>query len=95
MHIIQDYKNIEGNPIVNRKIIDFTIKDGDYKIIGNAVIINTNFQIINKLPDYFKKNQVKFFSDSADQFPIEAWDNLRAIDLKENELEYISYTDSL
>ena len=28
LHIIQDYKNI-GNPIVNRKIVDFTIKDGE------------------------------------------------------------------
>ena len=59
------------------------------------LIINTNFQIINKLPDYFKKNQVKFFSDSAELISNQRWDNLRAIDLKKNELEYIEYTDSL
>ena len=95
LHIIQDYNNIEGNPIVNRKIIDFTIKDGDYKILGNANAVNYDFTINPSLPKKFNKNEIKFYGDSIDQFSIEAWENLRPIDLKDNELEYISYTDSL
>ena len=64
-HIIQNYKQFKSQNLIERKIIDYTIKEEIFKIIGNAVIINTNFQIIDKLPDYFKKNQIKFFSDSA------------------------------
>ena len=94
-HIIQNYKQFKSQNLIERKIIDYTIKEEIFKIIGNAVIINTNFQIIDKLPDYFKKNQIKFFSDSAEVISDQRWDNLRAIDLKKNELEYIGYTDSL
>ena len=94
-HIIQNYKHFKSQILIERKIIDYTIKEEIFKIIGNAVAINSKFQIIDKLPDYFKKNQVKFFSDSAELIPDEKWDSFRAIDLKKNELEYVEYTDSL
>jgi hypothetical protein len=94
-HIIQNYKHFKSQILIERKIIDYTIKEEIFKIIGNAVVINSNFQIIDKLPDYFKKNQVKFFSDSAELIHDEKWDSFRAIDLKKNELEYVEYTDSL
>ena len=94
-HIIQNYKHFKSQILIERKIIDYTIKEEIFKIIGNAVVINSKFQIIDKLPDYFKKNQVKFFSDSAELIPDEKWDSFRAIDLKKNELEYVEYTDSL
>jgi hypothetical protein len=94
-HIIQNYKQFKSQNLIERKIIDYTIKEEIFKIIGNAVIINSDFQMIDKLPDYFKKNQVKFFSDSAELISDQQWDSYRVIDLKNNELEYIEYTDSL
>jgi hypothetical protein len=94
-HIIQNYKQFKSQNLIERKIIDYTIKEEIFKIIGNAVIINSEFQIIDKLPDYFKKNQVKFFSDSAELISDQQWDSFRPIDLKKNELEYVEYTDSL
>ena len=94
-HIIQNYKHFKSQILIERKIIDYTIKEEIFKIIGNAVVINSKFQIIDKLPDYFKKNQVKFFRDSAELIPDEKWDSFRSIDLKKNELDYVEYTDSL
>ena len=94
-HIIQNYQQFESQNVIDRKIIDYTIKEEIFKIIGNAVVINSNFNLSEKKPDYFKKNQVKFFSDSANLISNEQWDGLRAIDLKKNEVDYIQYTDSL
>ena len=94
-HIIQNYQQFESQNVIDRKIIDYTIKEEIFKIIGNAVVINSNFNLSEKKPDYFKKNQVKFFSDSANLISNEQWDGFRAIDLKKNEVDYIQYTDSL
>ena len=94
-HVIQNYQQFESQNVIDRKIIDYTIKEEIFKIIGNAVVINSNFNLTEKKPDYFKKNQVKFFSDSANLISNEQWDGLRAIDLKKNEVDYIQYTDSL
>ena len=94
-HVIQNYQQFESQNVIDRKIIDYTIKEEIFKIIGNAVVINSNFNLSEKKPDYFKKNQVKFFSDSANLISNEQWDGLRAIDLKKNEVDYIQYTDSL
>ena len=88
-------QQFKSQNLIERKIIDYTIKEEIFKIIGNAVVINSNFQIIDKLPDYFKKNQIKFFSDSAELISDQQWNGFRAIDLKKNELEYVEYTDSL
>ena len=94
-HVIQNYQQFESQNVIDRKIIDYTIKEEIFKIIGNAVVINSNFNLLEKKPDYFKKNQVKFFSDSANLISNEQWDGFRAIDLKKNEVDYIQYTDSL
>ena len=94
-HIIQNYQQFESQNVIDRKIIDYTIKEEIFKIIGNAVVINSNFNLSEKKPDYFKKNKVKFFSDSANLISNEQWDGFRAIDLKKNEVDYIQYTDSL
>ncbi|MEJ6755084.1 MAG: DUF5686 family protein [Flavobacteriales bacterium] len=94
-HIIQNYQQFESQNVIDRKIIDYTIKEEIFKIIGNVVVINSNFNLSEKKPDYFKKNQVKFFSDSANLISNEQWDGFRAIDLKKNEVDYIQYTDSL
>ena len=94
-HVIQNYQQFESQNVIDRKIIDYTIKEEIFKIIGNAVVINSNFNLTENKPDYFKKNQVKFFSDSANLISKKQWDGFRAIDLKKNEVDYIQYTDSL
>ncbi len=94
-HIIQNYVLIKDQNVMNRKIIDFTIKDEEYKILGNAITINHDFNFNESLPLKFEKNQIKFFNDSAENISPQKWESYRAIDLKENEIKYIDYTDSL
>ena len=94
-HIIQNYKLAEGQNVMNRKIIDFTIKHKEYKILGNAITINHDFKFDVIAPKKFEKNQIKFFNDSCENISTKQWKLYRAIDLKENEIKYINYTDSL
>lgn len=95
IHFIQDYVRFSDQNLINRKIIDFTIKQDVHKILGNAISINSDFELTEELPQKFKKNQVKFFSDTIDKISNNYWINHRPIDLKEGELAYIHYTDSL
>ena len=95
LQFIQNYQIIEDQNLLNRKIIDFTIKEGAYKIIGNTTTINSEFFLNATLPEKFEKNQIKYFSDTIDDIPNKYWKDFRPIDLKEKELKYISYTDSL
>ena len=60
LHLIQDYILINNHPVVNRKIIDFTIKDEDYKILGNANTINMDFEINPTLPKNSTKMRSKY-----------------------------------
>ena len=94
-HIIQNYQQNENQQLLKRKIIDYTIKEDIYKILGNSVSIYNDFKFYQEIPNYFKKNQIKNFQDSSFLKTKEQWNNYRPIDLKENETEYVNYTDSL
>ena len=94
-HIIQNYEQVESQQLLKRKIIDYTIKEDIYKILGNTVSIYNDFKINQKLPNYFKKSQIKYFQDSSFLKTNNQWAKYRPIDLKENEIEYVNYTDSL
>ena len=63
--------------------------------MGNSVSIYNDFNFNQEIPNYFKKNQIKNFQDSSFLKTNKQWNNYRPIDLKENETEYVSYTDSL
>lgn len=92
---IQNYKLVKNVNVLNRKIIDFSIKEDIYKIIGNAITLNKEFELDVEVPEKFKKNQIKIFRDSSENISKENWVEYRTIDLKNNELKYIDFTDSL
>ena len=94
-HFIQNYEQFNDQNLIKRKIIDYTIKEKIYKILGNSVTVNKNFKFLKGLPADFKKNQVKYFSDSSEKISNQKWKSIRQLDLKKNEIEYINYTDSL
>ena len=94
-HFIQNYEQFKDQNLIKRKIIDYTIKEKIYKILGNSVTVNKNFKFLKGLPADFKKNQVKYFSDSSEKISNQKWKSIRQLDLKKNEIEYINYTDSL
>jgi hypothetical protein len=95
-HLIEDFLMIENKfNLSKRKVIDYTIKEGKYKVIGNIKTVLKNHQVNNELPPYFSKSQIKYFNDSIQLRDSSYWKNIRSIELKENELKYIKYTDSL
>lgn len=94
-HFIQNYEQFNDQNLIKRKIIDYTIKEKIYKILGNSVTVNKNFKFLKDLPADFKKNQVKYFRDSSEKISNQKWKSIRQLDLKKNEIEYINYTDSL
>ena len=94
-HVIQNYEQYEDQNLIKRKVIDYTIREEIYKILGNSVTVNKNFKFLKDLPTDFKKNQVKYFSDSSEKISNQKWKIIRQLDLKKNEIEYINYTDSL
>ena len=94
-HVIQNYEQYEDQNLIKRKVIDYTIREEIYKILGNSVTVNKNFKFLKDLPTDFKKNQVKYFSDSSEKISNQKWKSIRQLDLKKNEIEYINYTDSL
>ena len=94
-HVIQNYEQYEDQNLIKRKVIDYTIREEIYKILGNSVTVNKNFKFSKDLPTEFKKNQVKYFSDSSAKISNQKWKSIRQLDLKKNEIEYINYTDSL
>jgi hypothetical protein len=94
-HVIQNYQQLGNQNLLKRKIIDYNIKEDIHKILGNTVAIYDDFKFKEKVPEYFKKNQIKYFADSSFSKNNEQWNEFRPLDLKENEIEYVRYTDSL
>ncbi|MDA9893914.1 DUF5686 and carboxypeptidase regulatory-like domain-containing protein [bacterium] len=94
-HVIQNYQQLGNQNLLKRKIIDYSIKEDIHKILGNTVAIYDDFKFKEKVPEYFKKNQIKYFADSSFSKNNEQWNEFRPLDLKENEIEYVRYTDSL
>ena len=95
-HLIEDYHMVENKyNFSKRKVIDYTVKEGKYKVIGNIKTELSKYKTNNNLPDYFSKNEIKIFNDSVQLRDSVFWNSVRSIELKENELNYISYTDSL
>ena len=94
-HIIQNYTQLENQNLLKRKIIDYSVKEDIHKILGNTVAVYSQFKLDEDLPNYFKKNQIKYFDDSSFYKTNNEWKNFRSLDLKENEKDYVKYTDSL
>ena len=94
-HVIQNYQQLGNQNLLKRKIIDYSIKEDIHKILGNTVAIYDDFKFKEKVPEYFKKNQIKYFADSSFSKNNKQWNEFRPLDLKENEIEYVRYTDSL
>ena len=64
-HVIQNYQQLGNQNLLKRKIIDYSIKEDIHKILGNTVAIYDDFKFKEKVPEYFKKNQIKYFADSS------------------------------
>jgi hypothetical protein len=95
-NLIQDYIQIDTNMYLPaRREINYTIKEGKYQIIGNARISHKNYKINKVFPKKFFNTEERTFNDSVYSRDSTYWNHIRPITLKEKEIEYIDYTDSL
>jgi hypothetical protein len=76
-HVIQNYQQLGNQNLLKRKIIDYSIKEDIHKILGNTVAIYDDFKFKEKVPEYFKKNQIKYFADSSFSKNNEQWNEFR------------------
>ena len=93
--IIQDYENIDGNWVVVRREFNYTINEIQQIISANTRVSHTNY---NFNPEFDKKE----FNDEILSYDTEAfnkdssyWNNLRPIQLKQTELDFIHEQDSI
>jgi len=93
--IIQDYENIDGNWVVVRREFNYTINELQEIISANTRVSHTNY---NFNPNFTKKE----FTDEILSYNTEAfnkdsayWNDLRPIQLKQTELEFIHEQDSI
>ena len=95
-NLIQDYTKIaENSYLPNRREINYTIKDGNYQIIGNARIAHDKYEINKTFDKHFFNAEIRTFNDSVYERDSSYWNQIRPITLQEKELEYIETLDSL
>ena len=95
-NLIQDYIYLDSNIYVPvRREINYTIKEGKFQIIGNARISHKDYDVNKQFPKKFFNAEQRTFNDSVYSRDSSYWNNIRPITLKEKEINYIDYTDSL
>jgi hypothetical protein len=94
--IIQNYVEVEENVILPvRREIFYTIKDGKNTIFGNTRINHSEYEINKEFPNRFFNNELKYYKPDAFDKDSIYWQDLRPIQLKNTELEFINVTDSI
>ena len=94
--IIQNYQEIEPEAYLPvRRELFYTIKDGDYDIIGNTRVNHSDYNLSPVFPKNTFNSEIKRFEVDAFDKNEAYWQERRPITLKENELLFISEYDSL
>jgi hypothetical protein len=94
--IIQNYQAIDSLIYVPvRREVIYSIKDGRYKIHGNTRMRHSNYVLNPPIPARFFNNEVRKFEVDAFDKDSTFWMETRPVSLKDNEIAFIKYTDSL
>lgn len=94
--IIQNYEEIDSAVYMPvRRELFYTIKEGKYDINGNTRVKHSDYIINPEFKKRFFGNEVKRYEESALNRDSVYWNSMRPVTLKENELEYISESDSI
>lgn len=94
--IIQNYEEIGLNSYLPiRRELFYTIKSGDYNIIGNTRVNHSEYNLSPIFPKKLFNNEIKKYKVDAFDKDELFWQERRPITLKENELVFISEYDSL
>lgn len=95
-NIIQNYEKL-GDSIYlpTRTDINYTIKDGKAKILGNTKIVNKEYEINQSQTDIKFNNEVITYEVDAFDKDSSYWAENRLITLKDKELKFIDKSDSV
>jgi len=93
--IIQDYTNINNNWVVNRREFNYSMSDFQQIVSANTRVNHSNY---NFNPNFTKKtfnNEVLSYNINAFNKDSSEWNQLRPIQLKSTELDFIHQQDSI
>lgn len=94
--IIQNYeKIIDSFYLPVRREMIYTISEGSSYILGNTRITHTDYVINQPFARKFKPNEMKIFAVDAFDKDSSFWNAKRPVTLKDEELSYISRSDSI
>lgn len=93
--IIQDFVNVDGNWVVERREFTYMLNDGTDYVMANTRVQHSNY-IFNQGFDQDKfKNSIMTYNDDAYDKDSLYWATTRPIQLKTEELAYIHEQDSI
>ena len=95
-HVAHQYKE-RGNDkwVLAREEYFYDSKEGKVKILGNTILIHSDYQLDFEYDRKFFGNELKLVVDDAYEKDTSFWKESRPIELKERELEFIHYQDSV
>jgi hypothetical protein len=93
--IIQDYENFNSNWVVVRREFNYTISDFKNNISANTRVSHSNYLFNTNLDKRDFGNEVLSYHTEAFNKDSTYWNNLRPIQLKASELDFIHEQDSI
>jgi len=94
--IIENYKSIEKDIYLPTNLnIIYTINDGKKNILGETRIKYKDYTVNNEIDKKIFNNEIKTFEEDAFDKNSTFWEQNRLLELKTNELKFISKTDSI
>lgn len=94
--VIQDYSEVApGIFLPVRREFMYTIREGDFNIVGNTRVDHSDYTVNGTLPPKLFNDEVKHYEEDAFDKDSLYWNDHRTIALDEKEINYISEADSL
>lgn len=93
--IIQDYENIDGKWAVVRREFNYTISDMKHLVSANTRVDHSNYNFNPKFDKKEFNDEILSYNSEAFNKDSSYWNELRPIQLKEAELDFIHAQDSI
>lgn len=81
--------------VLAREDYYYTIKEGRDLLYGSSVALHKDYQLDVEFPNRFFKNEVRVMADDAEEKDSLFWNELRPIELKTAEIEFITKREKL
>ena len=94
--IIHNYTRTgDGRWVKAREDYYYNVKDGKVRYYGNTIALHTDYKLDSVQPRNFFRNELRRVEQEAYERDSAYWDELRPFALKQAELDFIHYQDSV